>query len=261
MTPVNGNGPLQVAGTVNSRQLSATNDTATNLFVANVGSDATLGTMNFVIRGQPSATAANRYVGLFAADAAATRPLVLQETGGNVGVGTTSPSRKLDVNGDANIATNLVVQTAIYAGALYSLGSGINLRNASSGNILFLAEGGNVGIGTMTPSYKLEVAGPVRATSFISNSTTYADFVFKPDYKLRPLADVEAAIRRDGHLPDIPSEAEAKAHGIDLAAQQVKLLQKVEELTLYVIEHQKELAQLRAENAALKEKIAVLAAP
>ena len=95
----------------------------------------------------------------------------------------------------------------------------------------------------------------MRAASFVSNSTTYADFVFKPGYRLTPLADVEAAIRRDGHLPDIPSETEAKAHGIDLSAQQAKLLQKVEEMTLHLIEHEKALARLEAENAELRARL------
>lgn len=123
-------------------------------------------------------------------------------------------------------------------------------------------QGNNVGIGTTSPSYKLEVAGTVRATSFISNSTTYADFVFKPDYKLPTLSEVESAIKANGHLPGIPSEAEAKVRGIDLAAMQVKLLQKVEELTLYLVAHEKtlqaqkqELQELRTQNEALQRKL------
>jgi hypothetical protein len=127
----------------------------------------------------------------------------------------------------------------------------------ASGNGLIVT-GGNVGIGTTTPGYKLEVAGSVRATSFISNSTTYADFVFKPGYKLASLTEVEAAIQRDGHLPGIPSEVEAREHGIDLAAMQVKLLQKVEELTLHLIAHEKQLDQLQQENAGLRRELAGL---
>ena len=131
--------------------------------------------------------------------------------------------------------------------------AGSDSGTQASGVIINYA--GNVGIGTGSPGYKLEVNGSVRAASFVSNSTTYADFVFKPGYRLTPLADVEAAIRRDGHLPDIPSETEAKAHGIDLSAQQAKLLQKVEEMTLHLIEHEKALARLEAENAELRARL------
>jgi len=106
----------------------------------------------------------------------------------------------------------------------------------------------------------LDVAGQVRAAAFVAPSQTYADFVFKPGYKLEPLSDVEASIQKDGHLPGIPSEAEAKAHGIDLASMQVKLLQKIEELTLHVISQEKRLDeqngridQLEKENAELRE--------
>jgi len=124
-----------------------------------------------------------------------------------------------------------------------------------SAALMTIASSGNVGIGTTSPGYKLEVAGSVRATSFVANANTYADFVFKPDYKLRSLSEVEASIKANGHLPDIPSEAEAKARGIDLAEMQVKLLQKVEELTLYLVEHDKELKFLRAENASLRQHL------
>lgn len=132
--------------------------------------------------------------------------------------------------------------------------------NSLAGNLIFststtnslveqmrITSDGKVGIGTNAPGYKLEVAGSVRALSFISNSTTYADFVFSPSYKLAELSEVEAQIRANGHLPDIPSAAEAKAQGIDLAAMQVKLLQKIEELTLHQIAQEKEIKTLRSE--------------
>ncbi len=106
---------------------------------------------------------------------------------------------------------------------------------------------GNVGIGTISPSHKLQVVGSVRATSFVADTNTYADFVFAPDYRLPSLSEVEAHIQAHGHLPGVPSEAEARRDGIDLAAMQVKLLQKIEELTLHIIRQEKELAALNAQ--------------
>ncbi len=114
---------------------------------------------------------------------------------------------------------------------------------------------GRVGIGTINPSQKLEVVGAVKATSFISATTTYADFVFAPDYRLPSLSEVEAHIQAHGHLPGVPSEAEVRRDGIDLAAMQVKLLQKIEELTLHLIEQRKLLESQQTEIDRLHSQI------
>jgi hypothetical protein len=88
--------------------------------------------------------------------------------------------------------------------------------------------------------YKLAVNGNVIAEKIVVKfKTNWPDYVFKPEYKLPPLSIVEQHIKEKGHLQDIPSEKEVAEKGIDLGSMDAKLLQKVEELTLYLIQQQK----------------------
>lgn len=95
-----------------------------------------------------------------------------------------------------------------------------------------------------TDTYKLSVNGNVRAES-VKVYTDWADFVFEPSYDLPTLTEVEEFINANGHLKDIPSAAEVEANGIDLGEVNKLLLQKIEELTLYVIELNKEVQELK----------------
>lgn len=112
---------------------------------------------------------------------------------------------------------------------------------------------GLVGIGTSNPTMALEVNGKIRAKEIIVESG-WADFVFSNDYTLPTLAEVESHIKEHGHLPDMPSEADVKENGIGLSEMNTKLLQKIEELTLYIIHSDKELKQLKKELDSLKKK-------
>ncbi|BBM86207.1 hypothetical protein [Candidatus Uabimicrobium amorphum] len=88
--------------------------------------------------------------------------------------------------------------------------------------------------------YELAVNGEVIATEIVVESG-WADFVFDDDYKLMPLEEVEQQINKNKHLPDIPSEEEIKAKGVPIGKMQAKLLQKIEELTLYTINQEKKI--------------------
>lgn len=110
------------------------------------------------------------------------------------------------------------------------------------------ATSGNVGIGTINPDSKLTVAGNIHAREVKVTVTAGADFVFADDYALPDLKAVEAYVKENKHLPEIASAAEMEANGLLLAEMNIKLLQKVEELTLYTIQQEKELEKQRKAN-------------
>jgi hypothetical protein len=103
---------------------------------------------------------------------------------GNVGIGSTGPSRKLDVNGDANIGTNLVVGSGIYNANYYAGSSTATyFKNSVGADTLTILQGGNVGIGTTSPSYKLHVNGTAYATTLTDGSVSIngGDLLFAAD--------------------------------------------------------------------------------
>ena len=102
---------------------------------------------------------------------------------------------------------------------------------------LFLQDDGNVGIGTENPDpqYKLSVNGGVRAKKVVVE-IGWADYVFKKDYKLLPISELEKYVSINNHLPNIPSSQEIETKGLDLGSVQAKQMEKIEELTLYIIE-------------------------
>ena len=116
-----------------------------------------------------------------------------------------------------------------------------------------------MGIGTTNPQHLLQVAGQIGAEEVLITPTG-ADYVFQPGYRLRPLSEVDAYIQVNHHLPDIPSADEAKQNGVGVGDMQSRLLAKVEELTLHMIQQEKENQELR-ERIARLEKDAAGATP
>jgi len=105
---------------------------------------------------------------------------------------------------------------------------------------------GNVGIGTKKPNNKLDVNGTIHSKEVKVDMENWSDFVFKKEYNLQTLAEVEKYINEKGHLENIPSEEEVLKGGINLGEMNAKLLQKIEELTLYIIEQNKKIEALEA---------------
>ncbi|RMF60082.1 MAG: hypothetical protein D6748_04875 [Calditrichaeota bacterium] len=188
-------------------------------------------------------------------------------TDGNIGIGTTAPTEPLHIykSGTSGVTT-LKLEYDYTGDPNGHQDADWRLQAASSGGKFHIASGtqtrltidgaGNVGIGTTSPSpsYKLSVLGKIRAEEIVVE-TGWSDFVFEDDYRLMPLKEVEQHIKAHKHLPGIPSADEVAANGVSVGEMQAKLLQKVEELTLYVIEQNKAINQLQQENIELRKEI------
>jgi hypothetical protein len=115
---------------------------------------------------------------------------------------------------------------------------------------------GNIGIGTTTPSEKLEVNGNAliqgdfesKKVKVTATPGSVPDYVFSKNYTLNTLEEVEQFINTNSHLPDIPNAKEIETNGQNLGEMQLKLLEKIEELTLYVIDLKKEIEQLKSKD-------------
>lgn len=114
---------------------------------------------------------------------------------------------------------------------------------------------GYVGIGTTNPKNKLDVKGTIHSQEVkVDMDWSWPDFVFKKEYNLPTLEKVEKYITETGHLENIPSEEEVLKNGINLGEMNAKLLQKIEELTLYMIEQNKSIEDLKKEIESLKNR-------
>lgn len=114
---------------------------------------------------------------------------------------------------------------------------------------------GNLGIGTLSPKSKLDVRGKIIADEVEIKVNKSADFVFSSNYNLKSLLEVENFIKENKHLPEIPSEKQMQENGLNINEMQIKLLQKIEELTLYVIEQDKAIKSLKEENKEIKNQL------
>lgn len=125
------------------------------------------------------------------------------------------------------------------------------------GNSLIYDNGQSVGIGTTSigsTSYKLYVEGAIRSRKVKVDQTSWPDYVFADEYKLRSIAELEKFIQTNHHLPEVPSAKEVETSGLDLGDNQAVLLRKIEELSLYVIQLQKQIDELKNNQEKKPEK-------
>lgn len=213
---------------------------------------------------------------------------------GNIGLGITQPVTKLHINqgkavitssestyGQLQVLNPLDGEAAIVIGAngtgmvtsrtsyarqwqigIGSYNSGINnlvITNPTTveKGFVFSYEG-KMGIGVNTfpagESYRLYVEGGIRTRKVKVDQAVWSDYVFDSSYQLRPLQQVEAFIKTNKHLPEVPSAEEVKKEGTDVADTQALLLKKIEELTLYIIEQEKRLKSVEQELSDIKKK-------
>ena len=211
---------------------------------------------------------------------------------GNVGIGTgtTTPSAKLYVNGDARVSSHFRIGGHQYiptnsqlrlgsetdndkslrmsfishesgGGASYiDYGRSLYFRCFESGTthpLISFSSSGGVSIGWHEdPNMKrnLTVNGKITANEVMIKANVWADYVFAKDYQLPTLHEVKLHIERNKHLPGIPAESEVLENGVDLGEMQVKLLQKIEELTLYAIQQQEMIEKLHVKIEKLEKE-------
>jgi len=191
-------------------------------------------------------------------------------TSGNVGIGTTSPGELLSVAGNismtsAIISANVLLSNSapvirntiqngtlkLMAGTTAGTDPSITLYGSTHTTIpRLIALDGNVAIGTTcVPSgYQVSVKGNIICEKLKvkpEGGNCWADYVFAPEYKLLKLNEVETFIAKNKHLPGVPSAAEVDANGVEMVEMDATLLKKIEELTLYIIDLQKQVDELK----------------
>jgi hypothetical protein len=195
------------------------------------------------------------------------------DSAGRIGIGTNNPAAPLNVQGGtytnelSQFAANSTLRVDV-ANPAISIGIGYsstdnptlqafnNISNVAN-NLLLNPCGGSVVIGSADPKgYKFAVAGSMIAERVVVKlKSNWPDYVFSKDYHLPSLQETEHYINVHQHLPGMPAAAEVEQQGQDIGEINRVLTQKVEELTLYLIEQQKQIAAFREEIKQLKELV------
>lgn len=198
------------------------------------------------------------------------RKVMTTDVSGNLGIGVNNPVERLQVQGATRalkVNPDFMGRTYIFPTNETNHLSPLSLQASDMefkiGDTYYLAmsitNDGRVGIGVAAPptGYKLAVAGNIIAEQVRVQlqSSGWPDYVFKPQYQLMPLSQVENFIKEKGHLPEIPSAEAVAKEGVELGTNQALLLKKIEEMTLHLISINKRVESLEAENRLLKKQL------
>lgn len=137
----------------------------------------------------------------------------------------------------------------------------LNFWNSTGGDVMSLRGDGRVGIGTFNTAtgYKLSVAGKIICEELkVQLIGSWPDYVFKNDYPLRSLEDLESFIQKNNHLPGVLPASEIDGNGIQVGDMQKRSMEKIEELTLYILQQNKKLKSQESRISQLEEKIDLL---
>lgn len=256
-------------------QVYGVNASITGTFTGNTGAQMA------AVRATNTAISPTNIAGYFSASGGTNNYGILVPNG-KVGIGTTTPRALVVVSGAPNTnggngSVGALVETydnsatganttyggiafASFPGYDYSVGKKtvnnstyFQIRRQDGVELLTIDASGNTGIGTTSMgTAKLAVEGKIEAREVVVTSTNpFPDYVFENNYQIISLDKLEQSIKDNKRLPDMPSSKEVERNGLNLGEMQVKLLKKVEELTLYVID-------LKKENDVLKKRVSTL---
>ena len=181
-----------------------------------------------------------------------------------VGINTDKPEAALHVLGDfkledGNQGAGKVLTSDASGKATWQNSNTGNARWTGSGVNTYHSEiSGSVFIGMTSladTNYRLYVEKGIRSRKVKVDIHAWPDYVFKPDYELRSIPDVEKYIKENGHLPELPAASEIEKEGLNLGDNQAALLKKIEELTLYIIDLNKKVTALEEQNNRLQKAI------
>jgi len=159
---------------------------------------------------------------------------------GNFGIGKWTPESAFVVKSKGNTSNT----------------SALDIRNSTNTPLLFIQDDGNIGIGVDEPLEKLVVDGTICAKEVrvsLEGAPCWPDYVFDENYNLTNITELEKYIKENKKLPEMPSANEVSTQGVEIGEMQARMLKKIEELTLYVIELKKENETIKSELNKLKK--------